>query len=286
MTQLESLIAAALAPRYTVHAEIGHGGMATVYHATDEERGEPVAVKVLNPDLAASVIARRFQREIQVLSALDHPHILPMLDSGALGTVLYFVMPYVTGENLRARLERVGPLPIATAISIARDLASALDYAHARKIIHRDIKPENVLFDEDRAILCDFGVARALDLSLGEGMYSSSVAVGTPHYMSPEQATLGRGLDGRTDIYSLGCVMYEMLTAERPFTGPSAQAIIMRHLRQPPRSIRVVRLDVPEYLEHAVHQAMAKRPEDRPATGGEFVRLLEGPGASASSRRE
>ena len=265
-----------IASRYQLRSELGRGAMALVYLAEDRQTGREVAVKVLRPELAASIGASRFHREIHFLATLHHPNILPILDSDEAGIFLYYVMPYVRGETLRARLDREGALPLPAVLRIAGELASAIDYAHTRNIIHRDIKPDNILFDGDRAMICDFGVARALVVSNDDGLSSSGLAVGTPSYMSPEQALEARDIDGRTDIYALGCVTYEMLSGERPFTGPNAQAIIARHISQPPRSIRVVRPDVPEHVERAVVAALAKRASERPRNGADFVRQLEG----------
>jgi eukaryotic-like serine/threonine-protein kinase len=266
----------ALAPRYLIREEVGRGGMAHVFLAEDQRSGRLVAVKVLRSELAMSLGAQRFHREIQFLATLDHPNILPAIDSDEADGFLFYVMPYADGETLRARIDRDGALPLDTVLSIADDLASAVDYAHGRNIIHRDIKPENVILVDGRALLCDFGVARALIVATNDGVSSSGLAVGTPFYMSPEQAIEGRTVDGSTDIYALGCVLYEMLTGERPFSGPNAQAVIARHISQPPRSIRTVRPEVPPHIESAVHAALAKYSHERPPTAHALIQRLRG----------
>jgi serine/threonine-protein kinase len=246
--------------------------MAMVYQARDRETDADVAIKVLRRELAQSVSAQRFQREIAYLRALQHPGILPILDSAEHGDSMYFVTPYFAGESLRQRLVRDGPCAEADVTSIASDIAAALDYAHQRNIVHRDLKPENVLLAGSRAVICDFGVARAITLSSSEPRLSSSgVAVGTPSYMSPEQHIGEADIDGRCDIYALGCVTYEMLTGEPPFSSGSTLALMAAHTSQPPRSIRSVRPSVPPAMEAAVLAALAKRPDERPPSGAAFV---------------
>src|SRR2546429_3763323 len=210
---------AALADHYAIERELGHGGMAIVYLARDVKHDRPVALKVLRPELAASVGAERFLREIQVRAHLTHPNILPLLDSGRADDLLYYVTPYVEGESLRSRLDRERQLPVAEAVRLAASVAGALDYAHRHQIVHRDIKPENILLEDGQAVVADFGIARALHAAENAKLTETGVAVGTVAYMSPEQAT-GEEFDGRSDIYSLGCVLYEMLAGEPPFTGP------------------------------------------------------------------
>jgi eukaryotic-like serine/threonine-protein kinase len=266
----------ALADRYRVTRELGRGAMATVFLADNLETGDQVAIKVLRPELAVALGPTRFHREIEILTRLRHPQIVQMLDSGEAKQLLYLVMPYVAGENLRSRQQRDGPLPLPAVLSIAGDIAEAIDHAHLEGILHRDIKPENVLLVGDRALVCDFGLARALDRAAVEPLSSSGLVLGTPAYMSPEQAMGLPEITGACDVYALGCVIFEMLTGELPFTGPTAQAVIARHLLEPPRSIRVVRPDLTERVDAAVVAALSKEPEARPGSGGELVRRLAG----------
>jgi eukaryotic-like serine/threonine-protein kinase len=274
MHDLGQGLTAALAPRYRVEDQIGRGGMAAVYRAEDLREHRTVAIKVLRRELTAVLGPGRFRREIEILQTLTHPGIVPMLDLGSAGDLLYYVMPLVPGESLRSLLNRAGPLDLPRVHLIARQLADAVDYAHTRNVIHRDIKPENILLDADRALICDFGLARAIDQSATEPISSSGLILGTPAYMSPEQIMGADHIDGRCDIYALGCVLYEMLTGEVPFTGSTAQAIGARHLGERPRSIRVVRPEIPEQMEAAVIAAMAKLPNARPATGAALLRRL------------
>jgi len=257
----------ALAGRYHVDRVLGRGGMATVYLAENRETGVSVAIKVLRPELASILGPTRFHREIEILTRLRHPNILPILDSDDRGPFLYFVMPYVAGDSLEALVQREGPLPVDRVLEIARDLAAAIDYAHGEGILHRDIKPGNVLLEKQRALVCDFGIARAIETASEEPISSSGLVIGTPAYMSPEQAISGQ-LDRRSDIYALGCVLYEMLAGEPPFTGASYQAIIARQLGDKPRSLRVVRPDLPPAVELAVLSALQKDPSERPASAG------------------
>jgi serine/threonine-protein kinase len=269
---LESL-QAAVGTRYLLIREIGRGGMATVYLAEDTERGGPVAIKVLRRELTAILGATRFQREIEILSQLGHPNIVPVLDSRRAGAWLYYVMPFVAGDSVRSQLERHGPLPVEDVIRIATDVADAIDYAHHRGVLHRDIKPENVLLDGTRALICDFGVARAIEVAGDDSISSSGLVVGTPAYMSPEQASGGEA-SRASDIYALGCMLYEMLAGEPPFSGPTRQAILARQVTDPPRSLRVVRGDVTPVLEAGVFAALDKQPPRRPGTAAELVRRL------------
>jgi eukaryotic-like serine/threonine-protein kinase len=281
MAGLPPNLTQALGERYRLLREIGRGGMATVYLAEDRLGGDPVAVKVLRPELAMSLGSTRFHREIEIATRLRHPNILPLLGSGEVGAFLYYSMPYVAGDSLQALLERQGRLPLARVLAIAGDIAGALDYAHAHNVVHRDIKPPNVLLEGDRAMVCDFGVARAIIRASTDQSSSSGLVFGTVAYMSPEQAT-GRGeIDARSDIYAMGCVVYEMLTGEPAFSGPTPQAIIARHLSEPPRSIRTVRPEVPQEMEAAVLAALAKEPEARPRTGAELMALLAGRSTTA-----
>jgi TolB-like protein len=269
----------ALGGRYRIERELGRGGMATVYLAEDLKHARPVAIKVLRPDLASGVGADRFLREITIAGSLDHPHILQLHDSGAVEAtegppLLYYVMPYVQGESLRARLDRESQLPVGDAISIACQVADALDHANGRGVVHRDVKPENILLASGHALVSDFGIAHALDTAGGEKLTATGLALGTPAYMSPEQASGSRHLDGRSDVYGLGCVLYEMLAGQPPFTGSTAQSILARHAVDPVPSLRTVRSTVPLGVEQAILRAMAKVPADRFATAGEFAKAL------------
>jgi eukaryotic-like serine/threonine-protein kinase len=265
-----SRLVSALAGRYTIERELGRGGMATVYLATDVKHGRRVAVKVLDPELAGSIGPERFLQEIRIAARLTHPNILPLHDSGEADGLLYYVMPYVEGESLRDRLGRERHLAIDEAVRIVRSVASALSYAHAQGVIHRDIKPENILLTGDQAVVADFGIARAIDAAGAERLTATGLAIGTPAYMSPEQVGAERVLDGRADIYSLGCVAYEMLGGEPPFTGASAQAVMARHAVDPAPRLRTLRPGVPEGVERAVVKALAKVAADRYATADEF----------------
>jgi eukaryotic-like serine/threonine-protein kinase len=276
VTDIADRLRAGLADRYRLERELGHGGMATVYLAEDLRHHRAVAVKVLRPELTAALGPERFLREIEVAAQLQHPHILPLFDSGRLGdgsAVFYYVMPYVEGESLRARIEREKQLPVEDAIRLALEVADALDAAHTRGIVHRDIKPENVLLQGGHAVIADFGIARALDAAGGERLTESGMALGTPQYMSPEQATAG-GVDGRADIYSLGCVLYEMLTGTPPFTGATAQAILARHSVDTVPAIHPVRSSVPDAVERVVLRSLAKVPADRFGTARQFAQAL------------
>jgi serine/threonine-protein kinase len=264
-----------LAGRYEIEQEIGRGGMATVYRARDTHHERPVALKVLHPELAASLGAERFQREIRLAARLQHPHILGVYDSGEADGYLWFAMPFAEGESLRDRLSRERQMPVADATRICREVALALDYAHRHGVIHRDIKPENILLIDGQAMLADFGIARALGTAGGDALTGTGMSIGTPAYMSPEQAAGDGNIDARTDIYSLGCVLYEMLAGEPPFAGPSLQAVMARVMTESPRTLDTVRQAVPRQLAEVVQQAMAKVPADRPATAGDLARLIE-----------
>jgi serine/threonine-protein kinase len=228
MTDLLDRLKAALADRYTIEREIGSGGMATVYLAEDLKHKRKVAVKVLRPELAAVLGAERFVQEITTTASLQHPHILPLFDSGEADSFLYYVMPYIEGETLRDKLKRETQLGIEEAVRITTEVADALEAAHQEGVIHRDIKPENILLHKGRPMVADFGIALAVSAAAGGRMTETGLSLGTPHYMSPEQATAEKDLTSRSDIYSLGCVLYEMLTGEPPHTGASAQAIVMK----------------------------------------------------------
>src|ERR1043166_7648535 len=254
---------AALADRYGLEREIGQGGMAVVFLARDLKHHRPVALKVLRPELTASLGAERFLREIDTAAGLNHPHILPLHDSGEAAGCLYYVMPYVEGDSLRDRLNREKRLPLEEALQIGREVADALSYAHSQGIVHRDIKPENILLAAGHAVVSDFGIARAMEAAGAERLTSTGLALGTPAYMSPDQATGEHRLDGRSDIYSLGCVLYEALTGEPPFAGPTGQAGLARRLPQASPRVRRVRAEVPEPVEEALAKAMAREPADR-----------------------
>src|SRR5213594_3862612 len=272
MADLLARLQAALAERYTIERELGRGGMATVYLARDLKHGRLVAIKVLRPEIAAALGPERFLREIEVAARLTHPHILPLHDSGQAGGSLYYVMPYIEGESLRDRLEREGPLALEDALRITREVADALGYAHSHDVVHRDVKPENILLSGGHAVVVDFGIGRAITAAGGDRLTESGMSVGTPAYMSPEQATGDAGLDGRSDQYSLACVVYEMLVGEPPFPGPTAQAVMARHVHERPPSIQVVRPTVPRAIQEAVEVALAKVPADRYSTTARFAR--------------
>ena len=268
----------ALADRYTVERELGEGGMATVYLARDRKHDRSVAIKVLRPELGNALGAERFLREIRTTAALRHPNILPLYDSGATDAgpegLLFYVMPLVEGESLRARLDRERQLPVSDALRITGEVAAALSYAHARGIIHRDIKPENILLENGRAIVADFGIARAVTIDSGTALTQTGLVLGTPVYMSPEQGMGESGLDGRSDQYALGCVLYEMLGGEPPYTGPTAMAIAAKRLLEPVPKIRTLRETVPEHVAAALNRALAKTPADRFVDVGSFAQAL------------
>jgi serine/threonine-protein kinase len=269
---------ASLADRYTIEREVGQGGMATVYLAEDVKHHRKVAVKVLRPELAAVIGADRFLVEIRTTANLQHPHILPLHDSGEVDGTVFYVMPFVAGESLRDRLDREKQLPVADAVRIASEVASALDYAHRHDVIHRDIKPENILLHDGQALVADFGIALAA--SKGEGssrMTETGMSLGTPTYMSPEQAMGERDLDGRTDVYALGCMLYEMLAGEPPFTGPTAQAIVAKVMSSEPEPVTTLRGVVPSGVAVAVHTALQKLPVDRFPTAAAFAEALSRP---------
>ncbi len=274
----------ALEGRYAIHREIGRGGMATVYLARDLRHDRDVAIKVLRPELAAVIGAERFLAEIKTTANLQHPHILPLHDSGEVNGAVFYVMPFVEGEALRDRLQREKQLPIAEAVRIATEVASALGYAHRHGVIHRDIKPENILLHDGQALVADFGIALAAS-SAGSRMTETGMSLGTPHYMSPEQAMGERDLDARTDVYALGCVLYEMLTGDPPFTGSTAQAIVAKVMTEKPVPPSRGRDTVPEAVEDAVLTALAKLPADRFASPAEFAEVLNAGGPARPKLR-
>jgi serine/threonine protein kinase len=291
MSALER-ISASLAGRYRVERELGHGGMATVYLARDLRHDRAVAIKVLPAELASQVRSDRFLREIRVIAQLTHPQILPLLDSGRLDDVdgapglPYYVMPFVPGETLRAKMDREERLGAEEAVRLVREVADALDFANRRGIIHRDIKPENILLLEGHAIVSDFGIARALDAT-ADRVTATGVAIGTPAYMSPEQAMGDAELDGRSDQYALACLLYEMLAGAPPFKGTTPQALIRQHMMDAPTSVRLVRPDIPASIDAALRRAMAKAPDERFPTSTDFTRALHdgaAPRTNASSR--
>ncbi len=284
MTDLLERLRAAVADRYAIEGELGAGGMATVYLARDLKHGRQVALKVLRPELAAALGADRFLREIQITAGLSHPHILPLYDSGAADGFLYYVMPYVRGESVRQRLNREGRIPAAEALKITREVADGLDYAHRNDIVHRDIKPENILLEGGHAVVADFGIARAITTAGGDQLTGTGLAIGTPVYMSPEQS-LGSGeIDGRSDLYSLACVLYEMLTGEPPFTGKTMQEIIARRLTEEAPELEWKEGETPDELPATLARALASEPGDRFGSAGEFAGLL-GPPATAPTRK-
>jgi TolB-like protein len=275
-----SRLTAALAGRFAIERELGQGGMATVYLARDLKLPRMVAVKVLRRELAEVLGTERFLREIQTVAGLGHPHILQLHDSGEADGLLYFVMPFVDGESLRGRLDREGPLPVATAVQLASEIADALDYAHRHGVVHRDIKPENILLQTGHAVVSDFGIAKALDDASGEGtartaLTETGMGIGTPLYMSPEQV-MGDRVDGRADIYSLGCVLYQMLEGRPPFEGPTRFAVATQHSVAPVPPLKHSRAAISPALEQAVYKSLAKAPEDRFASAEEFRAAITG----------
>ena len=277
-----SRLTAALADRYAIERELGQGGMATVYLAHDLKHDRKVALKVLHPDLAATIGVDRFLSEIKVTANLQHPNILGLFDSGIADGQAYYVMPYVEGESLRDQLEREKQLPVPDALRIATGIAAALEYAHAHRVIHRDIKPENILLQSGQPVVADFGIALAVQQAGGQRLTQTGMSLGTPAYMSPEQAMGERTLDARTDIYALGVITYEMLAGEPPFSGPNTQAIVARVLTEKPRPLAQLRETVSPGVEAAVHQALQKLPADRYGTAAEFAAALNASGSATA----
>ena len=277
-------VRAALADRYEVERLLGAGGMALVYLAKDKRHGRTVAIKVLRSELAVALGGDRFLREIHVAATLQHPNILAVYDSGDMDGVLYFVMPFIQGESLRDRLDRDHQLPIPDALSLTIEIADALQYAHGKGIVHRDIKPENILIDEGHAIVADFGIARATQEGTAK-LTETGMSVGTPTYMSPEQATGGDRVDGRSDQYSLACMLYEMLAGQPPFAGNNTMAILAKHAMETPPSLQVVRNSVPDEVEDAIMQALEKTPADRFPSMKDFAEALGAADLGTSSRR-
>ena len=276
-TVREQRLATALAERYRVIREIGAGGMATVLLAEDVRHHRKVAVKLLHPELSAVLGSDRFLKEIELTANLQHPHILPLFDSGSAEGQLFYVMPFVEGETLRARLEREHQLPVADALRIATEVADALEYAHTHGVIHRDVKPENILLHGGHALVADFGIALAVQQAGGQRITQTGLSLGTPQYMAPEQAAGEKSVDARADVYALGAVMYEMLAGEPPFTGPTTQAVIARVLTAEPTPLDEARRSVPPNVAAAVHTALAKLPADRFASAAQFASALAAP---------
>ena len=270
MSDLIAQLRAGLAGRYAIDREIGRGGMASVFLATDLRQDRPVAIKVLHPEFALAVGGERFLREVRLTARLQHPHILPVFDSGEAGGHLWYAMPFVDGESLRERLARDGTLPVDEALGITQDVARALDYAHSHGVVHRDVKPENVMLTGGQAVLADFGIARLTDAPGERRITESGISVGTLAYMSPEQ-TLGESVDGRSDVYALGCVLYEMLAGQPPFAGPTPQAVLARRLQGDVPPVRVVRDTVSAGLDAALARALSRSSVDRFATAGQFA---------------
>nr|MDQ3081889.1 serine/threonine protein kinase [Gemmatimonadota bacterium] len=285
--QLERL-RSALTSRYRIVREVGRGGMATVYLAEDLKHDRRVAIKVLAPEVAAALGPQRFLREIQIAAVLAHPHILPLHDSGEADGLVFYVMPYVEGETLRDRLRREPQLPIGEAIQVTREVADALAYAHSLGVVHRDVKPENILFMGGHAVIADFGVATALSAAAGARITEGGLAVGTPEYMSPEQATGHEEVDGRSDTYSLACVLYEMLSGDPPFVAGSFRALLAKKLSEPVPGLMNLRETVSPALEDAVRRALAKSPADRFDSIGAFAAAVsrsEGPDTPTDTAR-
>ncbi len=282
MLEVSSLLTSALADRYLVQGELGQGGMATVYLAEERKHARKVAIKVLRPEFSASLGAERFLREIGIAARLAHPHIVPLIDSGESEGLLYYVSPYVPGGSLRERLKRDGKLPVKDALRIAQEIGTGLDYAHRSGFVHRDVKPENILFADGHAVLADFGIARVWYEPGADSVTEAGLTIGTPEYMSPEQAIGERDIDSRSDVYSLGVVLYEMLAGEPPIRGDSARATMSKHVTEIPRPVRALRPDTPSSVEKAITRALAKDARARFSSAADFVAAIQASGAAAS----
>jgi serine/threonine protein kinase len=274
VTGVWELLAQALSSRYSLEREVGRGGMATVYLARRVPDGAPVAIKAMHPELADSLDSGRFRREMGIAASLSHPCIVPLLDSGNASGVLYYIMPFVEGESLDDLLKREKRLPLEPALQITRDVADALGHAHSRGVLHRDVKPENILLAQGRALVADFGLARAIGAADYKKLTATGIIVGTIFYMSPEQLREDRNLDQRSDVYSLGCILYEMLTGGPPYTATSLSQLVSRILRAPIPSARRSNDRVPPAVDAAIGRALAKAPGDRFATMEEFAAAL------------
>jgi serine/threonine-protein kinase len=285
MDDIAARLNSVLADRYRLDQKIGEGGMATVFRAEDLRHHRRVAVKVLHTELAAMMGSERFLTEIRTTANLQHPQILPLYDSGEAGSLLYYVMPLIEGETLRDRLNHETQLPLADAVRIAKDVAGALDYAHRHGVIHRDIKPANIFLHEGQALIADFGIALAVTSAGGDRMTKSGFSLGTPEYMSPEQALGERAITAKTDVYALGCVLYEMLTGQPPYTGPTLQSIVGKALQGPPPKPSSLRPSIPPELDQLILSALVQLPADRLQSASAFHVALSDPGASISSTR-
>ena len=276
MSQLEDRLQASLGTQYRLERDRGGGGMSRVFLAEETALGRKVVIKLLPPELAAVLSADRFQREVRLAAALQHPHIVPLLAAGSAGDILYYTMPFVEGESLRARLGREGELPVPEAVRLLREVVDALAYAHRQGIVHRDIKPDNILLSQHHAVVTDFGIAKALTAAGGAAtLTGTGLAIGTPAYMAPEQATGEAGVDHRADIYSLGALAYEMLTGEPPFRGATAQALIAAQLTRAATPLTELRAAVPAGLAAVIHRCLEKRPADRFQRAEEMLTALE-----------
>jgi serine/threonine-protein kinase len=275
-----------LAEFYDVEAELGRGGMATVLLARDRKQDRQVAVKVLRPDLAAAVGVERFRREIEIARTLTHPNILPLFESGEAGGRLFYAMPYIAGESLRTRLDRERQIPVDEAVRLTIEVANALGFAHKHDILHRDIKPENILLNDGHAIVADFGIARVIGASASTAaLTQTGMSVGTPAYMSPEQALADKGVDARTDEYALACVLYEMIAGQPPFVGATMQVLIVKHTMEPVPPLRTIAPAVSKPLEDVILRALAKAPPERFATMEAFAAALQAPEAASTGDR-
>ncbi|HEV7596000.1 MAG TPA: serine/threonine-protein kinase [Gemmatimonadaceae bacterium] len=268
-------LAAALPTRYVFQRELGEGGAAYVLLAHDSERGELVAVKILRPEVATDIGEKRFQREIEIVRQFKHPNILPLLDYGTISGQAFFTTPFIEGDTLKARIKRERQLPLADVLVIMGDVAAALDHAHARGIIHRDIKPANILLRNTGTLVADFGIARAMAVDRADAITRSGISLGTAEYMSPEQGGAMRELDARCDVYSLGCVIYEMLAGQPPFTGKSEQSIIARQFEETPRPVREMCPTVPDAVDRAIAKSLAKVRAHRYYSAGEFFDAVD-----------